>query len=147
VLALIGTQGTLAVNTANTFSKVLYKLLAIDLSLDEAVCIARSAVANNERAADRGYFGWSRFMVYLPTTKAVLLPRPKSQEIREHKAQARHEYQQSAINVAGNYIAGDQVGDDKTSVGNIVNANGVAIGRDAEAHVTCLDREQPDTVN
>ena len=37
--------------------------------------------------------------------------------------------------VGGDKIAGDKVGGDKISVGNIENAEGIAIGRDAEANV------------
>lgn len=44
--------------------------------------------------------------------------------------------------VHGDKIAGDKVGGDKISVGNIENAQGIAIGRDSSASVTTTEMSE-----
>ena len=88
--------------------------MAIGLSLDEAVTWARLHLL--EAGVSPGE--WGIFMVYLPTTEAVLFPQTQHRQVHERQAAARRERQQTIINVYQNI--GSVIGGQVTGVsGNI----------------------------
>lgn len=98
--ALIGMYGVTSVPAAIAFAHKLYASLAVGLSLDEAVTWARLHLL--ETSARRDVNAWGQFVVYMPTARGVLLPRPPDQTIRTQQEAARYERRQTIINVYQN---------------------------------------------
>jgi hypothetical protein len=74
--AVIGVQGLVSVTAAFAFAAKLYSGLVVGLSLDEAVTGARLHILDDSVGPGSE---WGAFMVYLPTTEAVLFPRPSDE--------------------------------------------------------------------
>jgi hypothetical protein len=74
--AVIGVQGIVSVKAAFAFVAKLYSGLVVGLSLDEAVAGARFHVLDEGIGHGSESCEWGAFMVYMPTTEAVLFPRP-----------------------------------------------------------------------
>ncbi len=98
--ALIGTQGIVSVGACIVFFRKLYYCLAIGLSLDEAVILARLYLSdelfsgrvsclNGTVPIGRESCDWGSFMVYMPAVDAYLLPKPHEQDIIERQQSAR----------------------------------------------------------
>ena len=81
--ALIGVQGNTMCDAAIAFSQELYSSLAIGLSLDEAVISARLHLRQDGVVLGRDSCEWGSFMVYMPTTEAILLPKPDEPQVQE----------------------------------------------------------------
>ena len=75
--ALIGVQGSTMCDAAIVFCQKLYESLAIGLSLDEAVIYARLRLQQDKVVYGADSCEWGSYMVYMPTTEAVLLPKAK----------------------------------------------------------------------
>jgi len=76
ISAVIGVQGIVSVRAAFAFAAKLYSGLVVGLSLDEAVTGARLKILDEGVGRGSESCEWGAFMVYLPTTEAVLFPRP-----------------------------------------------------------------------
>ena len=83
VPAVVGVQGLISNIAALNFAEMLYKSLAVGLSLDEALTYARLYVIEPERSSYP--CDWGRFMAYMPVESAVLFPRPAGEQIRKHQ--------------------------------------------------------------
>jgi hypothetical protein len=96
---LIGMQGLVSTTGSAAFCQKLYASLAIGPSLDEAIIGAHLHLFETLDAPGPESCEWGTFTVYLPTTEAVLLPRPHDRTVRERQRTARHERQQTIIHV------------------------------------------------
>lgn len=77
--ALVGVQGGTTNKAATAFCHRLFSSLAIGLSLDEAVIYARLSLHEDSLTESPESCHWGSFMVYMPTTEAVLLPKKEEQ--------------------------------------------------------------------
>lgn len=91
--ALVAVHGSVTIDGAIVFARALYQHLALGLTLDEAVSAARTAVREEEAALGVMRQEWASFMVCMPTTNAVLFPKPDTPEVRQRQEQARRELQ------------------------------------------------------
>lgn len=73
VPAVIGAHNWLWSDTGSAFAGKLYSLLALGLSLDEAVIWASDHLLKSE---PRDPLAWAQFALYMPSTSATLFPRP-----------------------------------------------------------------------
>jgi hypothetical protein len=87
------------VQVATAFCQRLYSALAIGLSLDEAVTLARLHLLEPGVLQDFLKWQWSAFMVYMQTPEAVLFPKPKQAAMRESQKAMRSERQKTIINI------------------------------------------------
>ncbi|HEX6869115.1 MAG TPA: CHAT domain-containing protein [Candidatus Limnocylindrales bacterium] len=99
VPVVIGIQGNVFNVTATAFFEKLYASLAVGMSLDEAVSWARLSLLEPGVGLASDTSEWGAFMVYMPTTEAVLFPRPRTRAVRERQQAARRERQQTIYNV------------------------------------------------
>lgn len=108
---VIGTQGSVTSVGGIAFFQKLYSALVIGLSLEEAVSWARLHLLEPGIAEVEDPWEWGIFMVYMPTTDAVLFPRPAQREERERQEAARRERMQTIVNVYQNIgtVQGGQV--------------------------------------
>lgn len=88
--ALVGVQGTTMCDAAAAFSQALYSSLAIGLSLDEAVIYARLHLREDGVVIGSDSCEWGSFMVYMPTTEAILLPKPDQPQVQKQQEEVRH---------------------------------------------------------
>lgn len=96
---VIGTQGSVTSVGGIAFFQKLYSALVIGLSLEEAVSWARLHLLEPGIAGVEDPWEWGIFTVYMPTTDAILFPRPAQRETRERQENARRERQQTVINI------------------------------------------------
>jgi hypothetical protein len=88
--AFVGVQGSTSCDAATAFCQKLYSSLAVGLSLDEAVIYARLHLQEDGVVVGRDSCEWGSYMVYMPTTEAVLLPKPKEQpQVQEQQEEVR----------------------------------------------------------
>ena len=99
VPALVGAQGVLHPKAYAAFCGKLYGSLAIGLSLDESVIGARLHLLETEIDPSKEDYNWAGFMVYMPSTEAVLFPRPEDRALRERQEIAKRERQETIDNV------------------------------------------------
>jgi hypothetical protein len=99
VPVVIGIQGNVFNITATAFFEKLYASLAVGMSLDEAVSWARLHLLEPGVGLASDSSEWGAFMVYMPTTEAVLFPRPRTRAVRQRQEAARRERQQTIYNV------------------------------------------------
>jgi hypothetical protein len=97
--ALIGIQGLVSSGAAIWFCQILYRAIALGLSLDEAVTWARLDVLKAGSNQPTENVEWGSFMVYMPVAEAVLIPKLKSPALREQQQVARDERAQTVTNV------------------------------------------------
>jgi hypothetical protein len=102
--ALVGTQGTVSTRAALAFAEKLYASLAVGLTLDEAMTWARLHILEAGVSPGEESCEWGSFMVYMPTTEAVLFPRPHSQAVDEAQEAARRGRYATIINVYNNNL-------------------------------------------
>jgi hypothetical protein len=107
--AVIGTQGIISTGGAILFFQKLYYCLAIGLSLDESVILARlylsdqllsGRVSSQDGTVPIGRESceWGSLMVYMPAIDACLLPKPHEQDIIKRQ-QAARDLPHTTINV------------------------------------------------
>jgi hypothetical protein len=99
---VIGTQGLVTNVGGTAFFNKLYSALVIGLSLEEAVSWARLHLLEPSVAGTEDAWEWGIFMVYMPTTDAVLFPRPVERDSRERQETARRQRMQTIVNVYEN---------------------------------------------
>ncbi len=99
VPVVIGVQGTVFNVTAAAFFEKLYASLALGMSLDEAVSWARLHLLEPGVGLPQDSSEWGAFMVYMPTTEAVLFPRPRTRAVRQRQDAARRQRQVTIYNV------------------------------------------------
>lgn len=93
--ALIGVQGMTMCDAAIAFSEKLYSSLAVGLSLDEAVIYARLHLQEDKVVIGADSCEWGSYMVYMPTTEAVLLPKPEQEpQVQEQQEEVRRSHNQ-----------------------------------------------------
>ncbi|MEK6280790.1 MAG: CHAT domain-containing protein [Acidobacteriota bacterium] len=93
--ALIGVQGATTNLAATVFCQKLFSTLAVGLSLDEAVIYARLLLYEESVAQGTESCHWGSFMVYMPTTEAVLFPKPEEQpQVQLQQEQVRRDVSQ-----------------------------------------------------
>jgi hypothetical protein len=101
--AVIGIQGLVDTKSAIAFCGKLYEALALGLSLDEAVTWARFHILEQAAARKPGFafatHAWPRFMVYMPTSEAVLFPKPGDSSTARDEDRAREQRAQTINNV------------------------------------------------
>jgi hypothetical protein len=73
---LVGVQGVVTDVESMVFSQRLYNYLGAGLSLDEAVYDARVDLLDLPLLSQAPAAGLARFIVYMPSRDAVLIPRP-----------------------------------------------------------------------
>lgn len=95
VPVIVGTQGKSSVKALAAFCGRLYSSLAVGLSFDEAVTSARLHVLEVARFSGDISYEWGAVMVYMPTSDAVLIPRPRGRHVRERQEAAQRERQQT----------------------------------------------------
>lgn len=88
--ALVGAQGATMCDAAIAFCKELYSSLAVGLSLDEAVIYARLHLRKDDVVFGEKSCEWGSFMVYMPTTEAVLLPKPDQPQVQKQQEEIRN---------------------------------------------------------
>lgn len=98
--AIVAIYGVTSTDGPVLFAQKLYASLAVGLSLDEAVTWARLKLLEDEIRTN-SEFEWSKFVVYMPTAEAVLLPRPEDRETLARQNAAQQERQQTIDFVAG----------------------------------------------
>ena len=100
--AVIGIQGLVDTKSSIAFCGKLYEALALGLTLDEAVTWARFHILELAAARQPGFafalHAWPRFMVYMPTSDAVLFPKPGASSTGEED-RAREERARTIYNV------------------------------------------------
>jgi hypothetical protein len=90
--AFVGVQGATTCDAAIAFCQKLYSSVAIGLSLDEAVIYARLHLQEDGVVQGRDSCEWGSYMVYMPTTDAVLLPKPEEQpQVQLQQEEVRHD--------------------------------------------------------
>lgn len=88
--AVIGVQGITMCDAAIAFCQKLYASLAVGLSLDEAVIYARLHLQEDKVVIGTDSCEWGSYMIYMPTTEAVLLPKPDEQpQVQEQQEEVR----------------------------------------------------------
>lgn len=97
--ALVGVHGSVSSDTAITFCEKLYGALSIGLSLDEAVTWSRLHLLEVAGPAFLDWCEWGRFTVFMPSTEAVLFPRPVTPAVRQRQEIARREREETIINI------------------------------------------------
>jgi hypothetical protein len=102
--ALVGTQGTVSTRAALAFAEKLYASLAVGLTLDEAMTWARLHILEAGVSPGEESCEWGSFMAYMPTTEAVLFPRPHSRAVDEAQEAARRGRYATIINVYNNNL-------------------------------------------
>ncbi len=102
VPAVIGHQGCPSVRGILAFYEKLYSSLAIGLSLDEAVTWARLSLLEVNEGMTAQTCEWGAFMVYMPTSEPVLMPRPSTPAVRTQQDATRRSRHQTIINVVQN---------------------------------------------
>ena len=120
---VIGVQGTVFTVTAAAFFEKLYASLAIGMSLDEAVSWARLHLLEPGVGLAQNSSEWGAFMVYMPTTEAVLFPRPRTRAVHQRQEAARRERQQTIVNVT-QYIVTQNIGSNYGQVTGVANRAG-----------------------
>lgn len=96
--AFVGVQGITMCDAAIAFCQKLYSSLAVGLSLDEAVIYARLHLQEDGVVLGRDSCEWGSYMVYMPTTDAVLLPKPEEQPlVQEQQKEVRRTASQLQI--------------------------------------------------
>jgi hypothetical protein len=123
VPVVIGVQGNVFNVTAIAFFETLYASLAVGMSLDEAVSWARLHLLEPGVGLAQDSSEWGAFMVYMPTTEAVLFPRPQTGTVRRRQDAARRERQQTIINVK-QYIVTQNIGSNSGRVTGVVDQGG-----------------------
>ncbi len=88
--AFVGVQGNTTCDAATAFCQKFYSSLAIGLSLDEAVIYARLHLREDGVVIGHDSCEWGSFMVYMPTTEAVLLPKPDEPEVQKQQEEVRN---------------------------------------------------------
>ncbi len=88
--AFVGVHGRTMCDAAIAFSQELYSSLAIGLSLDEAVIYARLHLREDGVVIGSDSCEWGSFMVYMPTTEAILLPKPDEPQVQKQQEEVRH---------------------------------------------------------
>jgi hypothetical protein len=121
VPAIIAIQGLVSTRAARTFSKQLYSSLALGLSLDEAVVGARLHVLADVFAPGHESCEWGTFMVYMPSTEAVLFPQPLRDDIRNLRETGRQALLLVVNNIERNY-------------GSVIGASGASVQGQATVH-------------
>lgn len=123
--ALIGSKGTVSSGAATWFCQILYRAIALGLSLDEAVTWARHYVLKAGRDLPWENVEWGSFMVYMPVAEAVLIPRSEDPDVREQQQVVRDEREQFVMNVTNNIIT-QNIGTVKSGgrVAGIVSSSG-----------------------
>ncbi len=97
--ALIGVQGSTMCDAAIAFCKKLYASIAIGLSLDEAVIYARLRLQEDKVVIGADSCEWGSYMVYMPTTEAVLLPKAnRATQVQERREEVRRSVSQIQSN-------------------------------------------------
>ena len=109
---------------ATWFYQILYRAIALGLSLDEAVTWARLHVLKAGRDLPRENVEWGSFMVYMPVAEAVLIPKPKNPALREQQQVARDERAQTVTNVTNIITQNIQNVQSGAHVAGIVNRTG-----------------------
>lgn len=134
--AVVGIQGSVAQRPAVTFAEILYRSLAVGLSLDEAFTSARLAVVNPERSCDE--CDWGRFMAYMPTDAAVLFPRTAAAGIERCQREVRAERDQTlrAVTALAEKIDGADV---SRMLSDIAERSVLILGRFSEGRKVVLD--------
>ena len=122
--AVIGIQGLVDTKSAIAFCGKLYEALALGLSLDEAVTWARFHILEQAAARKPGFafatHAWPRFMVYMPTSEAVLFPKPGDSSMARDEDRAREQRAQTINNVT--QIIGAVYGGSVTSIAATADA-------------------------
>lgn len=77
----IGVHKGIFQDDAITFANLLFRTLALGLSLDEAVTWARLSLRGPGKEMKGEIAAWGSFVVYMPSGQAVVFPRPKGSEI------------------------------------------------------------------
>jgi hypothetical protein len=88
--ALVGINGGVSSQSTIEFCAKMYESLAVGLSLDEAVDRARLHVMQWGLTA--GLFDWGLYMVYMPSSQAVLFPRIHTQSVVNHQMVVRRKH-------------------------------------------------------
>jgi hypothetical protein len=131
---LVGAQGIVTTVEANTFSQRIYNYLGAGLSLDEAVSDARVDLLDLPVHRKAPAAGLARFIVYMPSRDAVLIPRPDDAETAEIQSAVKQFNFQFITNIEKQHI--DQVGGDKISFGDISGESvTIAAGREAQTSI------------
>jgi hypothetical protein len=90
--AFVGVQGATTCDAAIAFGQKLYSSLAVGLSLDESVIYARLHLQEDGVVQGTDSCEWGSYMVYMPTTEAVLLPKPQEQpQVQRQQEEVRHD--------------------------------------------------------
>lgn len=90
--AFVGVQGSTSCDAAIAFCQKLYSSLAVGLSLDESVIYARLHLQEDGVVLGKDSCEWGSYMVYMPTTEAVLLPKPgELPQVQEQQEEVRHD--------------------------------------------------------
>lgn len=122
--ALIGSQGTVSSGAAIWFCQILYRAIALGLSLDEAVTWARLHVLKAGRDLPKENVEWGSFMVYMPVAEAVLIPKPKNPALRKQQQVARDERAQTITHVTNIITQNIQNVQSGAHVAGIMNRTG-----------------------
>jgi hypothetical protein len=85
--ATLGIHSAVFSDSATEFSGRLYQALALGMSLDEAVISARIQLVQWGLQRDR--FDWGQFVIHMPVSNAILMPRMATAAIREQKLEIR----------------------------------------------------------
>jgi hypothetical protein len=88
--SIIGMYGATTIPGGILFAQKLYEAMAKGLSLDEAVTWARLQVLQAGYTCD-----WGQFVVYMPTSTPILLPRSKRPEVIRYQKEARQQREQT----------------------------------------------------
>jgi hypothetical protein len=90
IAAVIGINGLVASQSTIEFCTKLYESLSVGLTLDEAVNRARMHVL--ESGPKLGLFDWGLYMVYMPSSNAVIFPRKltTATTIRQKEVRKKH---------------------------------------------------------
>jgi hypothetical protein len=136
VPAVVGAHGFITSQSAIAFCEKLYGALAVGLSLDDAVTFARQYLLSGQ-----SYYPceWGQFMVYLPTTKAVLFPRPETRGTRTRQNVVRKERAQMIDTVRRSIRTTDSRESPLGWISEGVQHNVLLLGRFDEGRMQLLD--------
>ena len=98
--AIIGINGIVSNQSTIEFCGKLYESLAIGLSLDEAVNHARLHLLKFNES--NNMFDWGLFMVYMPSSQAVIFPRSqsaKTKSVQKHTRKKHEVVVSNAVNL------------------------------------------------